>query len=125
MLKLVHLERESRVLRSWLESRDVPLAGSDLLSVELTRACRRVNPSALGQARVVLATLHLVPLTRFLLGDAAELGSPLLRSLDAIHLASALSIRGELSAFVVYDERLAEAATAAGLHVVAPGSDGG
>ncbi|MDQ3632357.1 MAG: hypothetical protein M3417_14020 [Actinomycetota bacterium] len=81
-----------------------------------------MDPSALGHARLVLATLHLLPLSRFLLSDAAELGSPLLRSLDAIHLACALSIRDELSAFVVYDERLAETAAAAGLHVVAPGS---
>ncbi len=70
----------------------------------------------------MLAGALLVPITRTLLEEAAVLGGPHLRSLDAIHLASALSIREDLEAFVAYDRRLAEAAGAAGLPVVAPGA---
>jgi uncharacterized protein len=59
-------------------------------------------------------------LTRDLLERAGELGPPPLRSLDAIHLASALSIGAELTAFVAYDRRLQAAAEAERLPVVAP-----
>jgi hypothetical protein len=64
--------------------------------------------------------VDLVPITRDLLETAADLGPPSLRSLDALHLATALSLGSALDAFVVYDERLARAATEAGLPVVAP-----
>ncbi len=121
-MKLVIEERETIALKDWLGGQPAKSAGSELLVVELLRACRRVDPEALATARAVLARLELVPLTRALLEDAAELGPPLLRGLDAIHLASALSIRDDLSAFVAYDTRLAEAAAAAGLAVVAPGA---
>jgi predicted nucleic acid-binding protein len=55
-----------------------------------------------------------------LLERAALIGSPLLRSLDAIHLASALSLRVELSAFITYDQRLRAAAIIEDLPVVTP-----
>jgi uncharacterized protein len=54
--------------------------------------------------------------------EAADVGETTLRSLDAIHLASALSVREDLSTFVAYDHRLSEAASAAGLRVLAPGT---
>jgi len=44
-----------------------------------------------------------------------------LRSLDAIHLAAAMSIREVLVAFVTYDHRLLDAATATGLPITTPG----
>jgi uncharacterized protein len=56
---------------------------------------------------------------------AAKLEPPSLRTLDAVHLASALSLGDDLGAFVAYDRRLAEAAEAAGIEVLAPPSDGG
>ena len=69
---------------------------------------------------LALPVLTLVPITRDLLETAADLGPPSLRSLDALHLATALSLGSALDAFVVYDERLAQAAADAGLPVVAP-----
>jgi len=80
-----------------------------------------VNPDALPQARALLAELDLIPVGRGAVDEAAEVGESNLRSLDAIHLASALSIRTDLSAFVAYDHRLADAASSAGLECLGPG----
>ncbi len=116
------MEDESLVLREWVQGRGEPLTGSELLRTEVIRACRRVNPGALAEARAVLAVTDLLPLTRELLADAAELEPSALRSLDAIHLASAVSIQDDLTAFVAYDRRLLEAARERGLPVVSPGT---
>lgn len=123
LLKLVLDERESDILDDWLGARvDTPATSSELARVEMIRGCRRADAERLPKARAILAAVDLLPLTGGLLEDATEIGDPTLRSLDAIHLASALSIREELSAFVAYDRRLADAAGTAGLPVVAPGT---
>jgi len=62
----------------------------------------------------------MVPLTTVLLESAASVGPPSLRSLDAIHLASAISLGPDLTAFLTYDRRLQAAAEAERLPVVAP-----
>ncbi|SDY00460.1 PIN domain [Geodermatophilus africanus] len=74
----------------------------------------------MARARTLLAGVDLVPITQGLLAAAADLGPSSLRSPDALHLATALGLGPVLDAFVVYDERLAQAATDAGLPVVAP-----
>jgi predicted nucleic acid-binding protein len=86
------------------------------------RACRRAAPTALPEARELLRTLNLVPLARAVLDQAGEVDGPLLRTLDALHLASALAVRDELTSFVAYDRRLAAAAADAGLTCVTPGA---
>ncbi len=68
----------------------------------------------------MLAGLELVELDDRVIAAAAGLDPAELASLDAIHLASALSLGDDLGAFVCYDRRLAEAATAAGLPMLAP-----
>ena len=68
----------------------------------------------------MLAAMNLVAVDDDLLDEAARLGPGTLRSLDALHLASALSISGCLGAVVTYDTRLADAARAAGLAVLSP-----
>lgn len=73
------------------------------------------SPSAL------LAGLDLIPLSGAVIDQAADIGETTLRSLDAIHLTSALSIQAELTAFVAYDHRLAKAASTAGLELLVPG----
>jgi predicted nucleic acid-binding protein len=69
----------------------------------------------------VLEAVYLLEITPAILEEAARAGSPLLRTLDAIHLATALSVEDPELAVIVYDERLAEAARAARLTVVQPG----
>ena len=121
LVRLVLDEPESAALESWLTSRaPLSVTASDLVRVELIRAVARAAPAGVPRARMLLAGVDLVPITRDLLETAADLGPPSLRSLDALHLATALSLGSALDAFVVYDERLARAATEAGLPVVAP-----
>lgn len=79
------------------------------------RAARRVGGEALTQAKAVIDDVDLVPFDLAVRDLAGEIGEPHLRTLDAVHLASALGLRDELSAFVVYDHRLASAALTAGL----------
>lgn len=123
LLKLVFEEAESSALDRWLSDQPAAvLTSSELARLEVLRSCRRVDPLALTSAGALLDGLDLVPLSSHLLSDAAEVGSDALRSLDAIHLASALSLGDALTSFVVYDHRLAEAAAAAGIQVFSPGA---
>lgn len=121
LARLVIREQETEPLRAWLAAReDVAWSASSLTRVEVVRAVARAQATAVPTARRLLAGMDLVPLGPDLLEMAADLGPPSLRSLDAVHLATALGLGRALDAFVVYDERLARAATEAGLPVVAP-----
>jgi predicted nucleic acid-binding protein len=90
--------------------------------VEVFRAIARTSsdPADLARGRDVLESFDLVPISDGVLTVAAALEPVRLRALDAIHLASALSIAAGLDSLVTYDERLAEAARLAGLRVEAP-----
>ena len=123
VLKLVFLERETANLRRWLFDRPgVSLTSSELAKVEVLRGCRRIDVRALPQTRALLEDMHLIPLSGNVIEEASDLEEPLLRSLDALHLASALSIAPDLTAFVAYDRRLVAAAAAAGLETIQPGA---
>ena len=76
----------------------------------------------LPAARALLSDLNLIPLSGNVIDDAGDLGEPLLRSLAALHLASARSIAPELPAFVAYDRSLVAAAAGSGLEAVQPGA---
>lgn len=123
LLKLVRHEEETPVLREWLDLRpeDV-LVTSELGRVEVLRAARRVGGPAMAEASAVVGDLDLVPLDRAVQDVATDVGGPLLRTLDALHLASAVLLGPALSALVTYDRRLADAARAADLTVEAPGA---
>lgn len=121
LLKLVFDEQESAALEAWLTKHATgPLISSELARIEVVRASRRLDPAAVADARALLAQVDLVPLTRDVLDRAADVGDASLRSLDALHLASALSVQRHLTALVAYDERLASAARDAGLTVAQP-----
>jgi predicted nucleic acid-binding protein len=64
--------------------------------------------------------VEIVPLSREIAESAGTLSPPGLRSIDAIHLASALVLRRHLAAFVAYDKRLLAAAGEAGLPTASP-----
>ncbi len=121
LTKLVVREPETAPLRAWLAAREeAAWSASTLTRVEVVRAVARSQATAVPTARRLLAGMDLVPITQDLLETAADLRPPSLRSLDALHLATALSLGSALDSLVVYDERLAQAATDAGLPVVAP-----
>ncbi len=120
LTKLVLDEPESRGLYSFLGETAL-LASSELAITELPRAVLRRVPEARQAVDDTLDGLFLVVLNVTRLVLAGTMPPPTLRSLDAIHLATALTIREELEAFVAYDIRLLEAASALGLPVAAPG----
>jgi len=93
---------------------------STLLAIEVIRACGRYGGRYAVDARSFLEGLALLPLGDAVLDEAASIDPATLRSLDALHLATALSIRDEIGAFVTYDERLAEAAEHRGFRVAQP-----
>jgi predicted nucleic acid-binding protein len=121
LVKLVFEETESGALAQWLaERQEVPKISSELSTVELVRICRRRDESTVIGARQVLMGLNLLPMTVDLIEQAALVGPAELRSLDAVHLASALSVSEDVTAFVVYDTRLRTAVVDAGIEVAAP-----
>lgn len=130
LVKLAHVEAHSNGLVDWLSDReDTPLVSSVLTEIELVRAVRRSAPAALPNVPPILARLYRIEIDATVRAMAAAYAEPGLRSLDAIHLATAQLIAGESrettaeSAFVTYDRRLAEAAATAGLIAVQPGVD--
>ncbi len=121
LLKLIFSERESAALRDWLDTRPSSLVSSELGRVEMLRNARKGGERELTNAHTVLVDFDLLPLSRAVQDLACDIGGQALRSLDALHLASAVLFGEELTEFVAYDRRLARAARDAGLTVAAPG----
>jgi predicted nucleic acid-binding protein len=120
IIKLVFEELETSSLSEFLH--DWPTrVSSTVASVEVLRTTMLVGDDVVERhARAILARVHLVRPDDGLLATAARVEPPLLRALDAIHLATALSLGHDLGGMVVYDRRLAEAARGAGLTVWSP-----
>jgi predicted nucleic acid-binding protein len=122
LMKLIRLESETPALRDWLSERpEQPVVSSELGRVEVLRAARRVGGRALTEARAVVGDIDLVPLDRTVQDLACDIDHPLLCTLDALHLASAVLLGDELTAFIAYDQWLTSAAHTAGLVVATPG----
>lgn len=121
LVKLVVREAETDALLTWLRARPGPAVTGDLARVELVRAVRRSRPESARRAREVLDGCVLLTLTAELFEAAGRVDPPAVRSLDALHLAAALTLTDELDSLVTYDVGLAEAATGYGIEVVAPG----
>jgi uncharacterized protein len=120
LVKTIIEEPESTALMRWLEGKD-KLVACELVRVEAVRAVRVSDPAALPRGRRAIATLTLIRLDDPLYEAAADLEPASLRSLDAVHLAAALSVGRELAGVATYDVRMTEGAHALGLHVEAPG----
>lgn len=117
--KLLIGEAETNSLVDWLEAHaTADLLSSMLVVTELHRAAVRAGASHQA-ADEVLDGINVVELSRGVARLAGVVGSSGLRSLDAIHLATALSEDADV--FVAYDRQLQQAATEAGLRVEAPG----
>jgi predicted nucleic acid-binding protein len=121
LAKLVFPEPESPALSAWLAAWPDRVASS-LAAIELGRLLTRSRASAAQRKRasVVLSAVALLKLDDPVLETAARLRDPLLRTLDAINLAAALSLGDLPEAFVTYDDRLARAATRLKLTIVRP-----
>lgn len=95
---------------------------SALARVEIARAVMRVEDARPRDPSSVTGLAALLPIDESILRRAALLQPSALRSLDAIHLATALTIAGDIDAFITYDRQLGRAAEAAGFAVESPGA---
>jgi predicted nucleic acid-binding protein len=118
-VKLVTPEPETAALvahlRRWTQA-----VSATLLRTEALRAAARNSAVSVLDTRRALRDLAFVDLTRDLLDQAGTAVPPELRSLDAIHLAAALSLGDDLDELVTYDVRLAAAANVCGLPTSSP-----
>jgi uncharacterized protein len=123
LVKLVSSAPETAALERYLRQRaDQRHVASALVRTEVRRALRRIEAPArmLTTADKLLAAVITISIRDELLDAAGRLAEPGLRSLDAIHLATAQSLGPALTAFVTYDRRLLTAADRAGLPTAAP-----
>jgi uncharacterized protein len=119
IVKLAVREPESSALRRYLRRRQ-PLVSSALARIEVLRALLPAGEEASTRGRAVLGRIDLVRVNDRILGAAGVLRPPELRSLDAIHLATAHELGDDLSAFVTYDDRMVTAAKQLGYRIVQP-----
>lgn len=127
IVKLIHLEPESAALDGWLaEHIGMSRMTSALAEVEVARAVLRCAPDRQQQIPVVMGTIARIQIGDPVRALAASYENPMLRSLDAIHLATAQLLANrsgeKTTTLVTYDKRLLTAAKAAGLPVASPGA---
>ena len=119
IVKLAVAEAESAALRRYLRRRR-PVVASALARTEVGRALLPLGDEAVRRGADVLARVELLRVSDRVLDVAARLQPPGLRSLDAVHLATAQQLGSDLARVVTYDDRLSRAAAAMGWTVVAP-----
>lgn len=119
IVKLAVQEPESAALRLYLRGR-APFVTSALARTEVARALLPLGPAVVQRGQEVLARVELVRISDRVLTAAGGLLPAALRSLDAIHLATAQQLGSDLARVVTYDERMAAAAEALGWAVAAP-----
>lgn len=120
LAKLVVAEPETAALMAWFAERERNPVSCDLTRTELLRLVRRAAPDRVARAREVLDSVTLIEVTTAMFEAAGRLDTTILRTLDAVHLAAALVLGDELDGLVTYDDRLAQAAVANGITVIAP-----
>jgi len=120
LIKLIFDEEETAALEDFLSEHRLRLSSS-LARVEVMRAARTVSDELVSRhADAVLVAIELIAPDAALLADAARIDPLTLRSLDAVHLATAVALADDIEGMVVYDRRLADAARHAGLTVWSP-----
>jgi predicted nucleic acid-binding protein len=119
-VKLCWPEPESEVLHGYL--RQWPLRVSAvLLCTEALRAAQRQPAARVEQTQRLLERMPMMEVDRTLFRQAGLLGPSTMRSLDAVHIATAMSLGPDLGVVITYDERMAAAARLFGLPVASPG----
>lgn len=120
LVKLFKAEHETEAFRAALADWPVQVA-SELIRVEAVCTARRlVGEDVLQRANAALKRINLIPLSPKIIELATDAHTPPLRAMDAIHLATALTMREDLGAMFVYDSDLHAAAAAQHLNPLAP-----
>lgn len=120
LVKLVSVERETAALHEWVAMTSPELVSSQLIQTELLRAVGCTQTTAEEHIVDGLDAIDLLPATAAIFESAGRLSPSDLRSLDAIHLATALDLADDCDGIITYDARLAEASRSHGLAVLAP-----
>jgi predicted nucleic acid-binding protein len=122
ILKLVTDEPGSADLRAFLADR--PARATSVVGViETRRNARKVRGDQHDHVTFILGAFEVIELSPELIDAAVRVRPRTLRTLDAIHIASAVELGRDLASFVTYDRRQADAAREAGLPVASPGAD--
>jgi len=119
-VKLVVEEAESAAVHAYLANHGARRVSSALLRAESLRAVRHLGPDALATVREGLRRVDLIGIDDRILDAAGTLEPQVLRTLDAIHLATAIAVGDDLEAIVTYDERMLDAASLLGLRAATP-----
>ena len=119
LVKLAVAEPESKALRQYLR-RNRPHVTSALARTEVGRALLPIGPEAVDRGAAVVQRVELIRVSDRVLRRAVELEPVELRSLDAIHLATAQLLQPGLRSVITYDERMADAARALKIQVRTP-----
>ncbi|MEO7260861.1 MAG: type II toxin-antitoxin system VapC family toxin [Jatrophihabitantaceae bacterium] len=119
LAKLVIAGAETPALRDWISRQDARLVTNSIGVVELRRLAARVSQQAVDTATLLLGRIDRVGLTPAALALAGQLPPVEVRTLDALHIASAAELV-ELRAVLTYDRRMADAASSYGLPVESP-----
>jgi predicted nucleic acid-binding protein len=119
IVKLAVHEPESLALRRYLRRRQ-SLVSSALARAEVLRALLPAGEEAISRGRAVLQRIDLVRVNDRILSAAGVLRPPELRSLDAIHLATAQELGNDVRTLVTYDDRMVAAAKQLGYTIVQP-----
>jgi len=121
VIKLLVEETDSKAFAAFYDAHsDAEWVSSALLRIELTRAVARAMPALLPDARELLLAFSCIAIDDDIVEGAMNEPDRMLRSPDAIHLATARILAPELDAFVTYDDRRLRAATDVGLVTVSP-----
>ena len=119
-IKLVVSETDSAATRAFLAAGPARRVSSALLRTESLRAVRDMGPDAIATVREGLRRIDLIAIDDRILDAAGTLAPAVLRTLDAIHLASAIAVGADLEAIVTYDGRMIDAARQIGLPTATP-----
>jgi hypothetical protein len=120
LVKLLKAESETEAFRAALVDWPVQVA-SELIRVEAICTARRLGDvDVLERAQAALERISLIPISAEIIELATEAHSPPLRAMDAIHLATAITVRDDVGAMFVYDQDLHAAAKTQELNPLAP-----
>ena len=120
VVKLVTVETETAAMHEWIAATSPELVTSELLRTELLRTAARIGIAGTLAIDEALNAIDFLPATTAVFDTAGRLEPVDLRSLDAIHLATALDLQDDCEGIVAYDDRLIRAAAAQGLTTRSP-----